>query len=223
MKRLTPATGPLIVEDDDPRRYGPSRRPRIGPRWHALAAGLRAGGADMLAVATNEDHFGGVLDDLRTVEFTRLPRLRSDWVIDECMVLEGSVFGADAITLVPSVLDDATLVRLRALAREYGIAVVVEAADERELDRALGLEPELVAACARDPRTLAADPTVAERLLPRVPKGPLRVASGGIRSVEDLQRARAAGADVAIVGSALCRAPDPAALLASWTSALHGA
>ncbi|MBL8863582.1 MAG: hypothetical protein JNK02_16450 [Planctomycetes bacterium] len=223
VKRTAPWAGVLLAEDDDPRRYAPSRLPRIGPRWQSLAAALRAGGADMLSVATGEDHFGGSLEDLRTVEFTRLPRLRRDYVLDECMVLEGSVYGADAVTLVAAVLDDATLAGLRALAREYGIAVVVEFGDERGLERALAVEPEVVAACPRDPRTLAVDRSAILRLLPRVPAGPLRAAAGGIRGIEDLRRVRAAGAQVVIVGSALSAAPDPAALLASWRDALRAA
>jgi len=123
---------------------------------------------------------------------------------------------------MPAILDDATLVRLRALAKEYGIAVMLEVHDERELERALPLEPELIGVNARDPRTLQTDLAVVERLLPRVPKGVLRVAEGGLRGTDDLKRARAAGADVALVGEALVKSADPAATLRAWKDALRG-
>ncbi len=222
LSRLSPMSGPLLVEDGNAHTNAPSRRPRIGPKWQNLAAAYKAGGAEMLSIVTEEDHFGGTLDDLRTVEFTRLPRLRRDFVVDESMVLEGSSFGADAVTLVAAILDDPTLTRLRALAKEYGIAVLLEVHDERELERALALEPELLGVNARDLRTQQTDLAVVERLLPLVPKGILRVAEGELATIDDLKRVRAAGADVALVGEALVRDPDPAATLLAWKSALRG-
>lgn len=222
LKRRSPSAGPLLVEDVPAGRSGPSRRAPVGPKWLALAGAYKDAGAEMLSVLTEEDHFDGCLDDLRTVEFTRLPRLRKDFVVDECMVLEGCSFGADAVLLIAAILDDATLARLRALAKEYGIAVLLEVHDEHELDRALPLEPELIGVNARDLRTLVTDLGVVERLLPRVPKGVLRVAESGIRNVDDLWRVRAAGADVVLVGETLVRSADPAATLRNWKEALRG-
>lgn len=222
LKRRSPSAGPLLVEDGDGPRHGPSRRVRIGPKWLSLAAAYKDGGADMLSVLTEEDHFDGCLDDLRTTEFTRLPRLRKDFVVDECMVLEGCSYGADAVLLIAAILDDATLTRLRALAKEYGIAVLLEVHDEHELERALPLEPELIGVNARDLRTLQTDLSVVERLLPRVPKGVLRVAESGIRGTDDLKRVRAAGADVVLVGETLVKSADPAGTLRAWKEALRG-
>jgi len=222
LKRRSPSAGPLLVEDVDPRNAAPSRRHRIGPKWNRLAAAYKAGGADMLSVLTEEDHFDGCLDDLRTVEFTRLPRLRKDFIVDECMVLEGCSFGADSVLLIAAILDDATLIRLRGLAKEYGIAVLIEVHDEAELDRALPLEPEMLGVNARDLKTLVTDLASVERILPRIPKGTLRVAESGIRSIDDLKRVRAAGADVVLVGETLVKSSDPAATLAAWKEALRG-
>jgi len=222
LKRRSPSAGPLLVEDVDPRNAAPSRRHRIGPKWNTLAGAYKAGGADMLSVLTEEDHYDGCLDDLRTVEFTRLPRLRRDFVVDDCMVLEGCSFGADSVPLIAAILDDATMTRLRGIAKEYGIAVVIEVRDEAELDRAMRLEPELVSVSARDPRTNATDLSAVERLIPRVPKGTLRVAEIDDGSIDDSKRARAAGADVVLVGEALVKSADPAATLATWKAALRG-
>jgi indole-3-glycerol phosphate synthase len=222
LKRASPSAGMLLQEDHDPRRAGASRGPRVGPKWHALAAAYKAGGADMLSVLTEEDHFAGSLDDLRTVEFTRLPRLRKDFVVDECMLLEGAAYGADAVLLIAAILDEPTLARLRELAREYGIPVLLEVHDEQELERAVALEPELLGVNARDLRTLHTDLGVVERLLPRVPPGPLRVAESGLRTADDLKRVRAAGAQAVLVGETLVRAPDPAATLRAWKAELRG-
>jgi indole-3-glycerol phosphate synthase len=225
MKRRTPWSGPLLEEDSEARANVPTRLPRPGARWFALAQSLAQGGAVALSVATEQDHFGGSLDDLRTVEFTRLPRLRRDLVVDEAMLWESCLYGADAVSLVPAILEDGELATLRNVARELGLAVMIEVHDERELERALPLEPELLAVGARSPDTFELDRSVFERLLPRVPtspSSPIRVAASGIRDLDDLRRARDAGASAALVGEALAREPDPENALRAWTAALNG-
>jgi indole-3-glycerol phosphate synthase len=94
--------------------------------------------------------------------------------------------------------------------------------DERELDLALPLEPDLLGVNARDLRTFAVDLATVERILPLVPDGPIRVAESGIRSSRGRLRAcRDAGADAVLVGEALVRDADPAATLRSWKEALR--
>jgi len=222
MKRRSPSAGALLEEDGDAGSTLPTRLPRPGPRYFALAQSYRHGGAAAISVLTELDHFGGSLDDLRAVEFTRLPRLRKDFLVDEAMLLESCLYGADAVLLIAAILEGGDLQRLRNAARELGLAVLLEVHDERELERALPLEPELLGVNARDLRTLAVDLATVERLLPLVPAGPIKVAESGIRGVEDLRRVRAAGADAVLVGEALVRNGDPEATLRSWKEALRG-
>ena len=222
MKRRSPSAGILLPEADDPRSTLPTRTPRPGPRWFSLAQAYRDAGAAAISVLTEEDHFGGCLDDLRAVEFTRLPRLRKDFVVDEGMLYESCLYGADAVLLLAAVLAPGELAALRNVARELGLAVLLEVHDERELDLAVPLEPELLGVNARDLATFRVDLATVERLLPRIPAGPIKVAESGIKGVEDLQRVRAAGADAALVGETLVRADDPAATLRAWKEALVG-
>ena len=64
--------------------------------------------------------------------------LRKDFTIDEVQVYESRAIGADAILLIVAAIpDDALLADLHALAIELGLAVLVEAHDAREVDRAL--------------------------------------------------------------------------------------
>ncbi len=216
LERRSPSGGVMFQEARQPGEK------LAGPRWHALADAVRAGGADVLAVGTEEDHYNGELEDLRSVAFTQLPVMRADFVVDESMVRESCAYGADAITLIAKILDDATLARLRGVARQVGLAVLIEVHEERELERALPLEPELLGVNARDRRTMEMDAHAFERLLPRVRKPTLRVALSGLASAEDMRRARAAGADVALIGGALMKAADPAATLSAWKTAVRG-
>jgi indole-3-glycerol phosphate synthase len=200
-QRRTPSAGALLEEA--PRASTrPARLPLSGPRWFAFVDACRAGGAAALAVVTEQDFHGGVLEDLQTVAHARLPRLRLDFPLDEAMVYESCLAGADALRLVAADLPEGELRALRECCRELGLAVVLEVRDARELALARLLEPEALCVPARD-----------EELLRSLPEGPLRLAAGGIATPEDLRRVRAAGAGAVLIGAALARAQDPAALL----------
>jgi len=219
LERASPSGGRMYSEEPGDR---PDADRRAGPRWRALAAAFREGGADVLVVGTESDHYDGELEDIESVAFTELPVMRADFIVDEGMVLESALHGAHAVQIIAAVLDDATLTRLRASARSIGLAVMIEVHHERDFERALPLEPELLGVNARDRRTMAMDPGAFERLLPRVPPGILRVALSGLATDDDMRRARTAGADVALAGGAIMKAPDPVAALRGWRSAVRG-
>ncbi len=186
----------------------------------ALARSYAAGGAAALSVLTEEDHFAGSPLDLEQVSAAGLPRLRKDFLLDEGMVLESVAMGADAVLLLAVCLDDPLLGELRSLAGELGLAVLLEVHDERELERALAVEPDCVGVNARDLTSFRVDLATSERLLPMIPSRLVRVAESGLSSGPDLLRVRRAGADAALIGEALMRSDDPAALLRSWREAL---
>jgi indole-3-glycerol phosphate synthase len=214
LKRRSPSAGTLVGKTA-------SRTPERAA-WTELAFAYARGGAAALSVLTEEDHFAGSLDDLAAGLPARLPRLRKDFILDEGMVLESALHGADAILLLPVILDGSALGELHSLAREIGLAALVEVHDERELERALALEPDIVGVNARDLATFDVDLATVERVLPLVPKRIVRVAESGLRTSADLHRVRAAGADAALVGEALVRSRDPEAELIAWREELRG-
>ncbi len=219
LKRRSPSAGVLLAEDGE----SPGADSHGGPRWRALAHAYRAGGANALSILTEQDHFAGSLQDLRAAGVCGLPRLRKDFVIDEAMLLEACLYGADAVLLIAAILDDATLRHLMDCSAHYGLAVLLEVHDERELERAAVLNPDLIGVNARDLSTMRVDLATCERLLPRIPSSALRVAESGIKNIADLQRVRAAGADAVLIGETLMRSADPAGTLRTWQEALRGA
>lgn len=216
------APGLSIVAEHKRRSPAAGGLAGAGPQGAARLVAYGRGGAAALSILTEEDHFGGALGDLAEAAAAGLPRLRKDFLLDEGMVLESLPAGADAVLLIVAALADPVLARLRRLAGELGLAVLVEVHDEPELARALEVEPDVLGVNARDLDTFAVDLAQVERLLPRVPPGLLRLAESGIENSADLLRVRAAGADGALVGSALMRATDPERLLATWREALDG-
>jgi indole-3-glycerol phosphate synthase len=179
----------------------------------AIAREYARAGATCLSVLTDEKFFQGSLGYLRAIrQAVELPLLRKDFVIDERQVLEAVEWGADAILLIVAILTDAVLERLHALARESGLAVLVEVHDEAELERALAWAP-------FDRSEQSGSPDVSggpwgrrngwPRGCPRVSGiGGLLVAESGIRTRADVERLARCGAGAILVGESLMREQD---------------
>ncbi len=194
---------------------------RRSPSAGTIHAGLDAaghardcarGGATAISVLTDDEHFGGSIDDLaRVAEAVALPVLRKDFVLDGLQLVEARAAGASAVLLIARVLAGDRLAELARAAQGLGLAALVEVHSEDELDRALGAGADVVGVNARDLGSYAVDLAVVERLMPRVPPDVPAVAESGVSDRADVERIAAAGADLVLVGTALARRPDAAA------------
>ncbi len=198
------------------KRRSPSKgelAPDLDPATTAKA--YEAGGAAALSVLTDAPFFDGRVDDLvQARAATSIPVLRKDFTIDEIQVYESRAIGADAILLIAAaVTDDSLLADLHALATELGLAVVVEAHDAAEIERALAAGAAVVGVNNRNLATFDEDLGVGERLAAMLPRHVVGVAESAVRSAEDARRLGAVGFDAVLVGEALVRAADPAALV----------
>src|SRR5262249_12980832 len=164
-------------------------------------------------------YFGGSSADLVAARSaTSVPVLRKDFTVDPLQIDEARAMGADAVLLIVAALDDAQLLDLHAHARGRGLAVRVEVHDAAELERALAIAPEIVGVNARDLSTFAEDLATGEQMVTTIPAGTIAVAESAIRSVDDARRMAAAGFDAVLVGEALVRADDPAAMVQAFAS-----
>jgi indole-3-glycerol phosphate synthase len=198
------------------KRRSPSRggiRSDLAP--DAAARAYEAAGAVALSILTEQDYFGGSLEDLKAARIaTRsLPALRKDFVVDTYQVWEARATGADAVLLIAAVLDDRALRSLLAEARAARVEALVEVHDQRELDRALEAEARLVGVNNRDLKTLEVRLETGLSLAAEIPDEVVAVAESGIREGADLRRLRDAGYDAFLVGEHLMAAPDPGAAL----------
>jgi len=206
IKRRSPSKG-LLAPDLDPA---------------TTAKAYEAGGAAALSVLTDGPFFGGAVADLVAArEATELPVLRKDFTIDEIQVFEARAIGADAVLLIVAALpDDALLAELHEAATALGLAVVVEAHDEHEIERALAAGAAIVGINNRNLATFAEDLGVGERLAALLPPSVVGVAESAVRAPEDASRLGAVGFDAVLVGEALVRADDPTALVRDLGAAL---
>jgi indole-3-glycerol phosphate synthase len=198
------------------------RSPSKGELALDLDAALTAkdyerGGAAAISVLTDHAFFGGTVEDLQAVSASvQVPILRKDFTIDPVQVYETRAIGADAILLILSALpDDAVVHDLQDLAWSFGLAVLVEAHDAAEVERALALEARIVGVNARNLSTFDEHLDLVADLSRHIPSEVIAVAESAIRSPEDAHRMAEAGFDAVLVGEALVRAPDAATLVAA--------
>jgi indole-3-glycerol phosphate synthase len=174
-----------------------------------VARAYEAGGAAAMSVLTDGPYFGGDLGDLRRArEACGLPLLRKDFVIDPIQLYESRAGGADAVLLIVRALSDALLRELRSAAEDLGMAALIEAHDEAEVERALDAGARIVGVNARDLQTFRVDLGASLELIERIRGDVIAVAESGVKGGEDVSRAGRAGADAVLVGGWLMKS-DP--------------
>lgn len=193
VKKASPSAG-VICKDFDPVR---------------IAIEYEQAGATCLSVLTDEKFFQGDLEYLRDIRAAvKLPLLRKDFIIDERQILEAAEWGADAILLIVSILDDTRLEQFHDLATDAGLTALVEVHDEAELDRALAIGAPLIGVNNRNLKSFKVDLANTEHVAARLrasAKSPLLVAESGIHTRNDVDRLARCGAAAILVGESLVR------------------
>jgi indole-3-glycerol phosphate synthase len=207
------AAGDLVAVIAEVKRRSPSK----GSLFVDLDAGdlarqYETGGAACLSVLTDQEFFGGSVADLEVARgATDLPVLRKDFTVDERDVCDARLMGADAVLLIVAALSGSELRRFHALARDLGLAALVEVHDEAELEAALESGADLIGVNQRDLVTFEVDTARAARLGASMPSDVVRIAESGIRGATDAAELAEAGYHAVLVGESLVTSGDPEA------------
>jgi indole-3-glycerol phosphate synthase len=224
---LKRADGKLAVISEIKRRSPSAGEIKAGASAIEQALRYRAAGADALSILTDQQFFGGSLNDLKevTAEFGRSvptpPCLRKDFMVHPIQVLEARAAGASAILIIVRALDDVEIATLFDAAKAAGLDALFEIHHEKELERALRHGARIIGVNNRDLAIFKTDLGLSERLIPQFPSEVIAVSESGIFTAADAARARSAGAHAVLVGEALMKAEDPAALLSEFRNG-HG-
>ena len=174
-----------------------------------IARAYVAGGAACISVLTDEPHFQGTPAHLKEARAAvTVPVLRKDFMLDPWQIFESRVMGADCILLIMAALTDVQARELEQLARALDMDVLAEVHDRVELDRALGLQTNLIGINNRNLKTLQTDLNTTIALAPLVPPDRFLIAESGIRDHADLRRLADGGVHCFLVGEGLLRQAD---------------
>lgn len=178
------------------------------------------GGACAISVLTEEDRFGGSLEDLKSARNTvETPILRKDFIFDEFQIYEAAEAGADAILLIAAILDDETLARLYDLAEEtLGFDALVEVHTLEELERVKSIGARIIGVNNRDLQTFKVSLDVSRELIKHAPEDALMITESGISTREEILELRELGFAGFLIGETLMRSGDAAKELRKLTT-----
>lgn len=172
---------------------------------------------DAISCLTEEDHFNGSADYLKEIRgMSSLPIIRKDFMIEEYQFYEARAIGADAILLIAAILDDMQMHDFYQLTKELGMEALVEVHDERELERALKLDAEIIGINNRDLRDFSIRLETTKRLSPLVPDNKILVSESGIVSEADVKFLKDCRVDAFLIGRAFMEAENPLELARRW-------
>ncbi len=211
IKDRSPAEGPLA-------NVGESRTTR--------AMKYSDGGAAAISVLTEPRRFDGQLAHLeevvKAVSPQQIPVMRKDFLVDTVQVLEAKAAGASGVLLIAAILSDKQMQNMLDCAIDNDLFVLLEAFEEDDLERATKVSQSsrireqaekqkfLIGVNTRDLRSLDVDQQRLKKYGPLLPEGVTGVAESGLLMPCDAERVVEWGYQVALVGTALMRADDPA-------------
>lgn len=211
IKERSPSEGALATNGDD----------RV-----ERALQYAEGGAAAISVLTEPSRFGGALDHLAEVAAAvSVPVMRKDFLVAVRQVEEARASGASGVLLIMALLDDARLRGMLDRAFELSMFVLLECFDERDLERAARLLEDgsiarwaaehrlLVGINSRDLRTLRVAAGRLSAMAGLLPAGAAAVAESGLVDAASAADAAGLGYRMALVGTALMRAAEPACLV----------
>jgi len=190
----------------------------------ARVATYARAGAAAVSILTEPSRFDGSLEDLeegsRALAPLAVPAMRKDFLVDGYQVLEGRLAGASGVLAILRMLPRANLEELIDTALGLDMFVLLEAFDLPDIELAQTLVDArrahrdllLVGVNSRDLATLKVVPGRLDELASALPGEVRRVAESGVATAADAARVAAVGYDLALVGSALMSAPEPATL-----------
>ena len=180
-----------------------------------IARAYEAAGADAMSVLTEPYYFQGqdrYLQEIR--QAVKLPLLRKDFTVDDYMLYQAKVMGADAVLLICAILSPLQLSEYLGVARELGLSALVEAHDEQEIEMALRAGARIIGVNNRNLKDFTVDIHNSIRLRELVPREILFVSESGMKTREDIRRLEENGTDGVLIGETFMRSADKAGMLA---------
>ncbi len=186
-----------------------------------IAREYEAAGAAAISCLTEPHWFLGSDQYLKEITSqVSIPVLRKDFTISPYMIYQAKAYGASAILLICSILDDAELRDYMQLANELQLDVLTEAHSAEEIERAVKAGARITGVNNRNLKTFEVDVENSRRLRALAPRDVIFVSESGIRTAEDIRALYENGTDAVLIGETLMRADDKRAMLNELTRLL---
>lgn len=102
--------------------------------------------AAALAVFTEKHFYEGAPKMLTGItHLVKIPVIRWDFIVDEYQLMQSKLWGADAVRILPSLLDQSELIRFANIASELDLEFIIEAVDPVDIERSIIIENSIAA------------------------------------------------------------------------------
>ncbi len=212
--------GGLITEF---KRKSPSKG-EINPEalLEEVLPGYQSAGAAGISILADSTFFGACADDLiRGREFTTLPILRKEFILEEYQIIEARAMGADAILLIAAILEPRELQRLAQFAHSLDLEVLMEVHNEKELRENLHEEIDLFGVNNRDLKTFTVSTDISKKLSSLIPPQKVKISESGLRTPEDIQELQRYGFQGFLIGETFMREREPRLAAEDFIRDLH--
>lgn len=203
-KRRSPSKG-WIAQEADPA---------------VIVPGYERAGASGISVLTDQEFFGGTLDDLHAVRpLIQLSVLRKDFIVSPYQLFQAKLVGADVVLLIAAALTVEECKSLGKLAHQLQMEVLLEIHAEKELDY-LHENVDLLGVNNRNLGTFHTDVENSFRLAQKLPKEYLWVSESGISQPETIRQLRKAGFRGFLMGERFMKTSSPEQALSDFLHAV---
>lgn len=180
--------------------------------------GYARAGACGISVLTDEQFFGGSLNDLEVAfDHTNCPLLRKDFVLDEYQIVEARAAGASAVLLVASYLNNEQIKRLSKFAASLGLEVLFEVHTVAEIPDDLS-NITMIGVNNRDLRDFSVDINRSIEVAEHLPNDVIKISESGLSKPETILELKQTGFDGFLIGENFMRDSDPAAACALFVN-----
>lgn len=176
-------------------------------------------GASGISVLTDQEFFGGSLDDLLAATINEVPLLRKDFMIDEYQLIEAKAYGAEVILLIAACLTPVQVRTMAATAKGLGLEVLLEIHNEEELGHICDAV-DLVGVNNRNLKTFEVSIGTSLGLINKIPKEKPAVAESGISDVDTIVTLRQAGFSGFLIGENFMKQASPSVAFADFVNQL---
>lgn len=174
-----------------------------------IAKDYEKAGANAISVLTEPNWFKGSLEYLKEIsQEVSIPCLRKDFTIDEYMIYEARVYGASAVLLIVSLLEEEQLKSYIELTESLGMSALVECHDQNEVVIAKNAKAKIIGVNNRNLKNFSVDSTNCLRLRQQVGSDCLFVAESGIKDHQDILALEQAKVDAVLIGETMMLAQD---------------
>ena len=179
-------------------------------------------GASGISILTDEEFFGGSLNDLLGATVNEVPLLRKDFMIDEYQLIESKAFGAEIILLIAACLNKEEVKRLAASAKNLGLNVLLEIHNEEELEHICD-DVDVVGVNNRDLKTFTVDINRSIELGKKIPADKIKISESGIDDVTAIRLLKGNGFRGFLIGEKFMKEKDPGEAFKNFVEELNKA